>query len=69
MGLGKGTHVFVAILEEEHDAGLKWPFVGYTAKVIPFNATNNRNVGRNQLVEWHIELFKSFLFSYCFAIF
>ena len=60
-GAGKGTHVsvFAVILEGEHDAGLKWPFVGevtvtllnqlqdmnHHSMVIPFNATNNRNVG------------------------
>ena len=60
-GAGKGTHVsvYAAILEKEHDAGLKWPFVGkvtvallnqfrdmnHHSLVILFNATDNRNVG------------------------
>ena len=59
-GDGKGTHVsvFACILKGEHDAGLKWPFVGkvtvtllnqhwdmnHHSMVIPFNATDNRKV-------------------------
>ena len=60
-GDGKGTHVSVSavISEGEYDTGLKWPFVGkvtvtllnqlqdmnHHSLVIPFNATDNRNVG------------------------
>ena len=60
-GACKGTHVsvYAAILEGEYDAGLKWPFVGkvrvtllnqlqdmnHHSMVIPFKATDNRNVG------------------------